>query len=183
MVARFILIQYTKIRKKCLFSTKLPNGPKIYQMAAVYVFQMAIKCTSIFHSNALQNLPKLGYFIRKYTVWQPWPAIGNALRPFVQLAFSCLFPTAIRCYALFSISKLQNEKCRTIKMSTSNLLTEALPTRHITDRSAVGCYTGVPNLPCYVSVFWHITYLYQGCQMVCFQTKNPNLGKFWRALV
>jgi hypothetical protein len=23
---------------------------------------------------------------------------------------------------------------------------------------------------------------YQGCQMVCFQTKNPNLGKFWRAL-
>jgi hypothetical protein len=24
--------------------------------------------------------------------------------------------------------------------------------------------------------------LYQGCQMVCFQTKNYNLGKFWRAL-
>jgi hypothetical protein len=22
----------------------------------------------------------------------------------------------------------------------------------------------------------------QGCQMVCFQTKNPNLGKFWRFL-
>jgi hypothetical protein len=22
----------------------------------------------------------------------------------------------------------------------------------------------------------------QGCQMVCFRTKNPNLGKFWRAL-
>jgi hypothetical protein len=21
-----------------------------------------------------------------------------------------------------------------------------------------------------------------GCQMVCFQTRNPNLGKFWRAL-
>jgi hypothetical protein len=21
-----------------------------------------------------------------------------------------------------------------------------------------------------------------GCQMVCFQTKNPNWGKFWRAL-
>jgi hypothetical protein len=24
--------------------------------------------------------------------------------------------------------------------------------------------------------------LVQGCQMDCFQTKNPNLGKFWRAL-
>jgi hypothetical protein len=22
----------------------------------------------------------------------------------------------------------------------------------------------------------------QGCQMVCFQTKNPNFGKIWRAL-
>jgi hypothetical protein len=22
----------------------------------------------------------------------------------------------------------------------------------------------------------------QGCQMVCFQTKNPDLGKIWRAL-
>jgi hypothetical protein len=22
----------------------------------------------------------------------------------------------------------------------------------------------------------------QGCQMVCFQTKNPNLGQFWRVL-
>jgi hypothetical protein len=24
--------------------------------------------------------------------------------------------------------------------------------------------------------------VHQGCQMVFFQTKNPNLGKFWRAL-
>jgi hypothetical protein len=23
----------------------------------------------------------------------------------------------------------------------------------------------------------------QGCQMVCFQTKNPDLGKFWRVLL
>jgi hypothetical protein len=23
---------------------------------------------------------------------------------------------------------------------------------------------------------------HQGCPMVCFQTKNPNLGKFWRVL-
>jgi hypothetical protein len=31
------------------------------------------------------------------------------------------------------------------------------------------CRQGVPNPK-------------QGCQMVCFQTKNPNLGKFWRVL-
>jgi hypothetical protein len=32
---------------------------------------------------------------------------------------------------------------------------------------------------------WHLSILSsrnQGCQMVCFQTKNPNLGKIWRAL-
>jgi hypothetical protein len=28
-------------------------------------------------------------------------------------------------------------------------------------------------------IVWSLS---QGCQMVCFQTKNPNLGKFWRAL-
>jgi hypothetical protein len=28
----------------------------------------------------------------------------------------------------------------------------------------------------------HFQPLDQGCQMVCFQTKNPNLGKFWRVL-
>jgi hypothetical protein len=28
----------------------------------------------------------------------------------------------------------------------------------------------------------HARYRKQGCQMVCFQTKNPNLGKFWRVL-
>jgi hypothetical protein len=28
----------------------------------------------------------------------------------------------------------------------------------------------------------HAGGLHQGCQMVCFQTENPNLGKFWRVL-
>jgi hypothetical protein len=32
-----------------------------------------------------------------------------------------------------------------------------------------------------VGTFLHVVQ-YQGCQMVCFQTKNPNLGKFWRVL-
>jgi hypothetical protein len=38
------------------------------------------------------------------------------------------------------------------------------PHKHVLDRRA--------------AVTWK-----QGCQMVCFQTKNPNLGEFWRALV
>jgi hypothetical protein len=33
---------------------------------------MAIEYTNLFHPKALQNLPKLGFFIWKYTIWQTW---------------------------------------------------------------------------------------------------------------
>jgi hypothetical protein len=45
--------------------TKLPNGPKIYQMAVIYISQNAIKYTDTFHCKALQNLHKLGYIVLK----------------------------------------------------------------------------------------------------------------------
>jgi hypothetical protein len=34
---------------------------------------MAVKDTIIFHSKALQNLPKLGFWVRKYAICQPRP--------------------------------------------------------------------------------------------------------------
>jgi hypothetical protein len=42
--------------------TKLRNSPKIYQMAVIYS-KWPWNCTNIFHSKALQNLPKLGYLV------------------------------------------------------------------------------------------------------------------------
>jgi hypothetical protein len=42
----------------------MPDGHKI--------FQMIIKCNNIFHSKALQKLPKLGLLVWKQTIWQPW---------------------------------------------------------------------------------------------------------------
>jgi hypothetical protein len=30
------------------------------------------KNTNIFHSKALPNIPKLGFLVWKYTIWQPW---------------------------------------------------------------------------------------------------------------
>jgi hypothetical protein len=41
----------------------IPNDHKVNQMA--------IKYTNIFHFNKFQNLPKLGFLVRKYTIWQP----------------------------------------------------------------------------------------------------------------
>jgi hypothetical protein len=64
------LTQYTKADENipnCHINAKwplnIPNGHNI--------FQMAIKYTSIFHSRALQNLPKFGFLVRKHTIWQP----------------------------------------------------------------------------------------------------------------
>jgi hypothetical protein len=51
--------------------TKLPNFRKIYQMAVIYS-KLHRKYAKIFRSKSLQILPKLGYLVRKYTIWQPW---------------------------------------------------------------------------------------------------------------
>jgi hypothetical protein len=41
----------------------LPNELKIYQMAVKYVCQLAVDYTNLFHSKALQNLPKFGFLL------------------------------------------------------------------------------------------------------------------------
>jgi hypothetical protein len=33
---------------------------------------MAINFTNIFHCKTLQNLPKRGFWVWKFTIWQPW---------------------------------------------------------------------------------------------------------------
>jgi hypothetical protein len=55
-------------------TTKLPNGDKIYQLVVIHIFQISINCTEIFHSWALQNIPKLEFLVLK---WQPWYENGN----------------------------------------------------------------------------------------------------------
>jgi hypothetical protein len=56
-VARFLLTQYTKTGKKY---TKLPTG---HIKNGRKIFQMTLKFTNIFYSNALQNVPKLGFLV------------------------------------------------------------------------------------------------------------------------
>jgi hypothetical protein len=46
-------------------------------MAIIYISnggkidQMVIKYAKIFHCKTVQNLPKVGFLIRKQTIWQP----------------------------------------------------------------------------------------------------------------
>jgi hypothetical protein len=42
----------------------MPNGWNIDQMA--------IKYRNIFHCKTLQNSPKVGFLVRKETIWQLW---------------------------------------------------------------------------------------------------------------
>jgi hypothetical protein len=77
-VARFFLTQYTKTMENMpsyqnftKWPINIPNTRKIFQMTTKY--------TSILHSKALPNLPKLRFLVLKQTIWQPcnsqpgWP--------------------------------------------------------------------------------------------------------------
>jgi hypothetical protein len=54
--------------RKCnKWSQTIPEKNKLNQMAIHKIFQMVMKYANIFHSKALQNLPKLGIFGLKTT--------------------------------------------------------------------------------------------------------------------
>jgi hypothetical protein len=59
-----------------------------YQMAiTIYqMVRMAIEYNKLFHSKALQNLPKLGFLVWQYTIWQPWLRPSSAFREQIWLA-------------------------------------------------------------------------------------------------
>jgi hypothetical protein len=60
-VARFLLTQNTQIMEKY---TIFPlNDRKIYQMTLIYIFQMAIENTNLFHPKATKKLEKLGVLV------------------------------------------------------------------------------------------------------------------------
>jgi hypothetical protein len=40
-------------------------------MATKYTYQLPIKYTNVILCRTLQNLPKLGFLVRKYAIWQP----------------------------------------------------------------------------------------------------------------
>jgi hypothetical protein len=56
-VARFFLVNYTKPGKN------VPNGHKLCIPNVCKIFQLAIKYSNSFQSEALQNLPKLGFLV------------------------------------------------------------------------------------------------------------------------
>jgi hypothetical protein len=89
-VARFFLLQTFQFGKNIEMTinyTKrpfiIPNGRKI--------FQIVMKYTNIYHSKALQNLPKFGIWLENKPFGNPACDQGNALA--AKLAFVFISPT------------------------------------------------------------------------------------------
>jgi hypothetical protein len=72
-----------------LLSTDLDQGCQIFRVSTYQngknipnnqkLYQIAIKYMNIFHCKTLQNLPKFGFLVWKYTFWQFW--LGPCLAP------------------------------------------------------------------------------------------------------
>jgi hypothetical protein len=72
-VARFFLVKYTKTGIKYQISKVHINY--VYQWAVKYSKLPLNTYSSIFHSKALPNIPKLGFLEWKYTIWQSYLAL------------------------------------------------------------------------------------------------------------
>jgi hypothetical protein len=55
--------EYTKLPLNYQMAINIPNNGNISQMDKKYA--------DIFHSKALQNLPKVGFLVWKHAIWQP----------------------------------------------------------------------------------------------------------------
>jgi hypothetical protein len=68
-VARFFLRQHTKTGKN--IPRTIPNVNLKYRNGCK-IDQISIKITNIFHSKALEKLPKFAFLVWKYTIGQTW---------------------------------------------------------------------------------------------------------------
>jgi hypothetical protein len=140
-------------------SHNLPKRGKIDKMTINYmkwpqnipkcgkIDQTDLKCTNIFHCKIKQNLPKLGFLVRKYSIWQPCTSVER------------------RFFYLTQLIKCRDES-----------------RRKCSNKQESRMYVDLLAWPCCI-IYQSLLHTYvQGCQMVSFQTKNPDLGKFRRAL-
>jgi hypothetical protein len=59
-----------KGRKMYQITTKFPKWPQT-TLNGRKIYKMAIKYTNILKYKVFQNIPKSGYLLSKYTIWQP----------------------------------------------------------------------------------------------------------------
>jgi hypothetical protein len=93
-IARCFLIQHTKTGKIIL------NNLEIYQVATKY--------SDIFNCKTFLNLPKLGFLVWLYAIWQPWRALAlskpGRYGSISQTVYKCRFRSSFYVETLSIIS-------------------------------------------------------------------------------
>jgi hypothetical protein len=51
--------------------------PNAHNIPSDQKYQMAKKYKKVFHFKAFKNKPNLGILVCRYTIWQPWLALGK----------------------------------------------------------------------------------------------------------
>jgi hypothetical protein len=92
----------------------IPNDHKQYETAIKYTkwtyhIQKGHKNSNIFNSKAHQNLAKLGVWVWKKTIWQPWPQVSAASSQFASAQSSCM-PSAADPHRSQLISPLNRRR-------------------------------------------------------------------------
>jgi hypothetical protein len=87
--ARFFLVLTYQNGKNYIKWTQtiIPKGHKIYISSGRKVFQMVIIYTTIVHSKTLQNIPKLGFLVRKKIIWQLWRRVRIVWKQIAESSF------------------------------------------------------------------------------------------------
>jgi hypothetical protein len=120
---------------------------------------MTIKYINIFPSQALQNVPKLGFLVGKETIWQPGPRARSRVRN--PLGSKMQSKTAT-----WSIARVFGQAASLHKNNTLQLL-------------GLGNTRYLLHVLGYIGKCAGITVV---ARWFNFQTKNPNFDIFWKAL-
>jgi hypothetical protein len=92
--------------------------------------------------------------------------------------FICMYCAHLECFSVF-VCCTQNHLA-TLQRTISNQPLRRCLTRPLVPNDSLLRHANsfFMHVRVWINRFLHNCV--QGCQMVCFQTKNPNLGKFWR---
>jgi hypothetical protein len=73
----------------------MPNVNKIPIPDGCKIDQMSIKYNNIFHCNSLQKIPKFGFLVCKYAIWQPCSATDSECDMY---AYACMYVVRTNAY-------------------------------------------------------------------------------------
>jgi hypothetical protein len=116
--------KYTKLLQNSQIPKTIPNGCEILQgtIKDTYIH------TNIFHFEAVQVVPKLGFLVCKYTIWQPWSWDLSARFLCVISDWPMYVESTVHFHAILCPAKVFVLNCLLYVYLLFNWIRSALPT-------------------------------------------------------